>query len=166
MEDDETKGDWISQKVVEHIDALNKIARLSGAMLESMYQHPLRLCTRQTKPTWPALREQQSSLACTTTCGSGRRGRIRALSRRVYHRWCYIQSTPRQTTSMKAPSQTSIRLNADSTRAFEPQSMGHCPPRPRRCRRVGAAAASGPLSAGHCGTCGGGRGATGSGVLG
>ena len=64
MEDDETKksdlrnhqaivqprkGDWIFQKVVEHIDALNKIARLSGAMLESMCQHPL----RQTKPTWP-----------------------------------------------------------------------------------------------------------------
>ena len=35
-----------------------------------------------------ALREQQSSLACTTTCDSGRRGRIRPLSRRVYHRWC------------------------------------------------------------------------------
>ena len=35
-----------------------------------------------------ALREQQSSLACTTTCGSGRRGRIRPLSRCVYHRWC------------------------------------------------------------------------------
>jgi hypothetical protein len=49
MEDNETKGDWIFQKVVEHIDALNKIARLSGAMLESMCQHPL----RQTKPTWP-----------------------------------------------------------------------------------------------------------------
>jgi hypothetical protein len=49
MEDDETKGDWIFQKVVEHIDALNKIARLSGAMLESMCQHPW----RQTKPTWP-----------------------------------------------------------------------------------------------------------------
>ena len=49
MEDNETKGDWIFQKVVEHIDALNKIARLSGAMLESMCQHPL----HQTKPTWP-----------------------------------------------------------------------------------------------------------------
>jgi len=48
MEDSETKGDWIFQKVVEHIDALNKIARLSGAMLESMCQ-PL----HQTKPTWP-----------------------------------------------------------------------------------------------------------------
>ena len=35
-----------------------------------------------------ALREQQSSLACATTCGSGRRGRIRPLSRCVYHRWC------------------------------------------------------------------------------
>ena len=34
-------------------------------------------------------------------------------------------------------------LNADSTRAFEPQSMRYCPPRPRRCHRVGAAA--GPL---------------------
>ena len=49
MEDDETKGDCIFQNVVEHIDALNKIARLSGAMLESMCQHQL----RQTKPTWP-----------------------------------------------------------------------------------------------------------------
>jgi len=27
--------------------------------------------------------------------------------------------------------------------------MRYCPPRPRRCRRVGAAAPSGPLSAGH-----------------
>ena len=35
-----------------------------------------------------ALREQQSSLACATTCGSGRRGGIRPLSRCVYHRWC------------------------------------------------------------------------------
>ena len=49
MEDDETKGDCIFQNVVEHIDALNTIARLSGAMLESMCQHRL----RQTKTTWP-----------------------------------------------------------------------------------------------------------------
>ena len=51
MEDDETKGDCIFQNVVEHIDALNKIARLSGAMLESICQHHWQL--RQTKPTWP-----------------------------------------------------------------------------------------------------------------
>ena len=185
MEDDETKGDWIFEKVVEHIDALNKMAgaevvdqvitdsagdckkarRQTLVALQcsntisccrSGYQRRTCTLTRPSsavtrrRPTssrlqpfgltrrskWTrmsggtigvrgrrccttsplvsrasrspsaqrsdvgkhvptsiapnendlALREQQSSLACATTCGSGRRGRIRPLSRCVYHR--------------------------------------------------------------------------------
>ena len=40
------------------------------------------------QPSYFSLDEQQSSLACTTTCDSGRHRRIRPLSRCVYHRWC------------------------------------------------------------------------------
>jgi hypothetical protein len=87
MEDDETKGDWIFQKVVEHMDALTKIA--GAEVVDQVITDSAGDCKKARRLLKDlALREQQSSLACTTTCGSGRRGRIRPLSRCVYHRWC------------------------------------------------------------------------------
>jgi hypothetical protein len=87
MEDDETKGDWIFQKVVDHIDALTKIA--GAEVVDQVITDSAGDCKKARRLLKDlALREQQSSLACTTTCDSGRRGRIRPLSRCVYHRWC------------------------------------------------------------------------------
>jgi hypothetical protein len=134
MEEDETKGDWIFHKVVEHIDTLNKMA--GAEVVDQVITDSAGDCKKARR----LLKEKYGGKICVSACAAHTLdlllediGKLKRFARTI--------ATMRDGEGDHEPRCHPARvLNADLShaRAFEPQAMGYCPPRPRTCRGVGA----------------------------
>ena len=131
---DETKGDWIFHKVVEHIDTLNKMA--GAEVVDQVITDSAGDCKKARR----LLKEKYGGKICVSACAAHTLdlllediGKLKRFARTI--------ATMRDGEGDHEPRCHPARvLNADLShaRAFEPQAMGYCPPRPRTCRGVGA----------------------------